>query len=137
MARYTGRDLVVLWINPAGTTNLSADERNLAVTEDVDAADSTAHDDTYAHSIPTFTNAVATLQLLDTTGATGTAQWDAVEPRTEGTLQWGPAGSASGSQKHSAPAWVQSRSRDIPYADVVSMEIGFQFTDEPTDSSWT
>lgn len=135
MARYAGSSLVVNWIHAGGTTDLSADFRSLSTSEEVDDIDSSAGDDTYRAHLPSLADATAELEFLDTSGtAVGSVQWVAIAPRTEGTLQWQPEGTASGAQCHSAAAYVQARNREFPYDDVVSVNVTFQLTEEPTMS---
>lgn len=136
MARYTGKDLVIQWIYTGGTVELNADYRSLKTSEESDAADSTAGADTYKQELPTQVDASAELEMLDTSGATGTAQWSALAPQTEGTLVWSPQGTATGKPKHSAPAMVKTRERDIPYDDVVAISVNFRLQDMPTDAAW-
>ena len=134
MARYAGTDLYVAWIYTGGTVDLSADYRSLSTNEEVNDIDASAGDDTYVDHLPALADASAELEFLDTTGATGSTQWVAIAPRTEGTLQWDPEGTASG-YSWSAAAYVQTRSREIPYDDVVSVSATFQLTAEPSMSA--
>lgn len=140
MSRYTGIELVVRWIYSGGTVNLTGDRRTFTTSESVDDADATAGTVTYRDHLPTFVDATATLEMLDNTatGATGgTAIWAALAPRTSGTVEWSPQGTASGEPKWTAPAYVQTRDRDIPYDDVVSISIDWQLTAEPTLAAWS
>ena len=125
MARFVGRDLVVQWINSAGTVDLSADFRTLTTNEDVSDADATAGADTYAYHLPTFTDANADLETLDNTNHS-TTYWGSIEPRLEGTLEWYPYGTVAGKPKHSMPAYISSRKQEFPYDDVVNITLAFQ-----------
>jgi hypothetical protein len=133
MARFSGRDLVTIWAYSGGSVSLDDDFRNLTISEEVNDADSTAGNDTYAGHLPTFTDASADYEMLGTTGS-GTAHWTAIAPRTEGTVYWYPEGTASGKPKHYAPAYIQARERTYPYDDVVQVNLTFQFSSTPTDS---
>jgi hypothetical protein len=136
MARYSGRDLVVQWIHAGGTTNLSADFRSLTVGEEVDDIDASAGDDTYKEHIAGMADATAELEFVDQSGtAVGSVQWVAIAPRTSGTLEWNPEGTAAGEQKHTAPAYVQARNREMPYDDVTMVSATFQLTASPTMSA--
>lgn len=137
MARYAGSSLVVEWIHAAGTTDLSADFRSLTTSEEVDDIDSSAGNDTYRAHLPSLTDGNAELEFLDQTGtAVGSVQWVAIAPRTEGTLQWSPEGTESGEQKHTAPAYIQARNREMPFDDVVQVNVTFQLTSVPVMSGW-
>ena len=137
MARYTGKDLLIEWITTGGTTDLSGDFRSFSVSEQQDAADSTAGDDTYKGYIPTFADATAELEMLDTKGTAGTPQWAGVAPGTEGTVRWSPGGTAAGQIKRYAPAFISGRDSEFPYDDVVKLTVGFQLTAAPTNAAYT
>ena len=128
MARYTGKDLAIAWVWTGGTAWLEADFRSMSTTEDQESADSTAGSDTYKAYIPTVADASGEVQLLDTTGATGTTEWGAIAPANVGTLVWYPEGTATGKPTHTAPAFISSRQREFPYDDVVTITASYQFT---------
>lgn len=136
MTRYTGHDLAVLWNYSGGSVWLEEDFRALDVTESVTDANSTAGNDTYAGHLPTYTDANATFEMLGTTGS-GTAHWTKLAPRTIGTLVWYPEGTASTKPTHSVAAYISSRDRSYPYADVVTVTVGFQFDGAITDGAVT
>ena len=116
-----------------GSAWLEEDYRTLAVRESVTDANSTAGNDTYAGHLPTYTDANATFEMVGTTGS-GTAHWTKLAPTTIGTLVWYPEGTASTKPKHTAAAYISSRDRSYPYADVVTVSIGFQFDGAITDA---
>lgn len=132
MARYTGKDLAVQWIWSGGTAWLEPDFRGFNTTEELSEADSTAGDDTYEASIPTVISGGAEMSILDTTGATGTANWAAIAPGNVGTVTWYPEGTASTKPTHTAAAHITKRDRDFPYDDMVSIDTGWKFTGAPT-----
>lgn len=133
MTRYTGHDLAVAWIYSGGTAWLEDDYRTLDVSESVNDANSTAGNDTYAGHLPTYADANASLEMLGTTGS-GTIHWAKLAPRLQGTLEWYPEGTAATKPKHAAAAYINSRDRSYPYADVMTVTIGFQFDGAITDS---
>jgi hypothetical protein len=133
MARITGHDLAVCWAYSGGSVWLEDDYRSLSISEDVNDANSTAGNDTYAGHLPTYTDASADFEMLGTSGS-GTLHWNRIAPRTEGTIYWYPEGTASAKPYHYAAAYIQTRGRDYPYADVVSVTVGFQFQGTPTDT---
>lgn len=136
MARYTGRDLRVRWITASGTTDVSGDERNLSIKRKVDSADSTAGADTYANKLPTFTDGTGEYKFLDNS-SNGSAVYNELEARNEGTLEWSPRGTTSGLPKRTAPAFIDSGpDEEYPYADVVEITVGFQLTGVPVKSTW-
>lgn len=132
MPRFTGHDLALIWAYAAGSVTLDADYRSFTVGEEVNDADSTAGNDTYAGHLPTFTDASAELEMVGTTNS-GTAHWTSIAPRTEGTIYWYPEGTASSKPAHNAPAYISSRDREYPYDNVVTVSLGFQFQGVPVD----
>jgi hypothetical protein len=131
--RYTGHDLAVCWNYTGGSAWLEDDFRTLDITEGVQDANSTAGNDTYAGHLPTYTDASASLEMVGTTGS-GTVHWAKVAPRTSGTLVWYPEGTATTKPKHTAAAYISKRDRSYPYADVVTVSLGFQFDGAITDA---
>ena len=134
MARFTGHSLAVCWNYTGGSAWLEDDYRSLDIAESVTDANSTAGDDTYAGHLPTYTDASATFEMVGTTGS-GTAHWSRLAPTTIGTLVWYPEGTASAKPRHTAAAYISKRDRKMPYADVVTVSLGFQFDGAITDST--
>ena len=64
--------------------------------------------------------------MVGTTGS-GTIHWAKVAPTTVGTLVWYPEGTATTKPKHTAAAYISKRDKSYPYADVVTVSLGFQF----------
>jgi hypothetical protein len=133
MARYTGHNLTICWNYTGGSVWLEDDYRTLSTTESVTDANSTAGNDTYAGHLPTYTDASASLEMVGTTGS-GTVHWLKVAPTTVGTLVWYPEGTAQGKPKHTAAAYINKRDKSYPYADVVTVSLGFQFDGAITDA---
>ena len=133
MARYTGHDLAICWSYTGGSVWLEEDFRSLDTTESVTDANSTAGNDTYAGHLPTYTDASASLEMVGTTGS-GTIHWAKVAPTTVGTLVWYPEGTATTKPKHTAAAYISKRDKKYPYADVVTVSLGFQFNGAIADA---
>jgi len=133
MARYTGHDLAICWSYTGGSVWLEEDFRSLDTTESVTDANSTAGNDTYAGHLPTYTDASASLEMVGTTGS-GTIHWAKVAPTTVGTLVWYPEGTATTKPKHTAAAYISKRDKSYPYADVVTVSLGFQFNGAIADA---
>ena len=133
MTRCTGRDLAVCWNYTGGSVFLEDDYRSLDVTEGVQDANSTAGNDTYAGHLATYIDASASFEMVGTAGS-GTVHWTKLAPRSAGTLVWFPEGTAQGKPKHTAAAYISKRDRSYPYADVVTVSLGFQFDGAITDA---
>ncbi|MBN1964051.1 MAG: hypothetical protein JW910_05360 [Anaerolineae bacterium] len=118
-SRYTGKNLHVVFRTSAGVEyTLHGDQTRLEVTEEVQSADMTAGSDTGVYEKPTLQVMGATLTVKHT-GASGTAVWVGVDIGDEGTLIYGPAGTAAGAPKGGFPCYVRSRSLDVPYNEAV------------------
>jgi hypothetical protein len=109
----------------AGTGLELYQEFNLDYT--IDMVDSTAGAAAAKTYIKTVKDGKATLKLV-WQGADGTATTSKFRNGQEGTLLWGPEGTASNKPKGGVYAFVTGTKRTIPYADLVTMEINLQFS---------
>jgi hypothetical protein len=66
----------------------------------------------------------------------GTVTYLAFKRGTEGTLVWGEAGTAAGRPKTILPARVDSSTRNVPYNDVVSMDVTWLQNGPRVDSAY-
>lgn len=123
MAEYVGSSLYLKF----GTTELQGDFRSLSVTETIDIVDASAGSDTHRTHLGTLESGQASVELVDQ--AVGTAVWAAVDIGTSGTLEWGPEGTATGKPKHTVTAIVTNRAKEIPYDDIVTLTVDFEFSD--------
>lgn len=130
MAEYTGGNLYLRF----GSTVLSGDFRSFSPEETIETVDASAGNDTFRTKLTTLKDGSASVSLVDQTG--GTALWGALVPGMQGTLEWGPEGTAAGKPKHTAMAIVTSRSRDIPYDDIVVLNVEFALNSEVTDDTY-
>lgn len=100
--------------------------------EEVGLVEKSAGDDTYRAYLATLTDGGISMEFLHE--ADGTVIWAAIAPGTEGTLIWGPEGTASAKEKRTVDAVVKSRRRAIVYDDVVKINIDFAFQTAVVDS---
>lgn len=117
-----------------GSTVLSSDERSFDPEEEVNTVDRSAGNDAARSYLATLLDGRATWEGVAQTG--GTALWAAVAPRTEGTLEWGEEGTATGKPKHTVVALVTRRARANPYDEVSVLTVDFQFQAAVTDSTY-
>lgn len=132
MAEYAGN---VTYISFRGVA-LSQDYRKLSTEETVDFKDASAGSDAYKPKVATQKDGTASVDLLCQSGTSGTAVWAAVAPNYQGTLTWAPEGTATGAPKFDVVAFVTKRTRDMPYDDVVSMSIDFEFNGVVGESTY-
>ena len=134
MARYSGRELYIEWIDTSGTLNLSGDYRTLNVPETADEIDATAGSDTHKTTLAGAAGGTWTLEMLS--AESGTATFARVAPRSSGTLRWSQEGTASGKQKKSAAATIFGRSESIGYNAVTTLSINGTLNADITVASW-
>jgi hypothetical protein len=123
--RMTGAAQYIGFIHSGGTVNLSGDSRTFDVTREQEVADASAGSDGARSSKATLKNYSATLEALYI-GTAGTASFGSVDIGKEGTLLWGPQGTATGNPKGSWPMIVTNMSITSPFDDVVMLNIEWQ-----------
>jgi hypothetical protein len=122
--RYTGKNLVVLFYVGATEYVLSGDQTTLDVSHDIRSAVLTAGSDDFEYEKPTTQVLGATMTVLHA-GTAGTASWGVLVVGTEGTLLYGPAGTATGAPKGGFPCFVKSKPMAIPRDEKVTRQIAF------------
>jgi hypothetical protein len=75
------------------------------------------------------------LEMLDN-DANASTFYAAIEPGDVGTLVLGPQGNGAGKIKFTIPAMVESREREYPYDDVVTLKITFRGTGPVTTGTF-
>jgi len=133
MARYTGKDLVVLF----NGHQLEADFRSFDVPESITIVDASAGDDVAKYKLTGQEDGSATFSGLGQTGATGTAWWGYVAKGTRGTLEWAPEGTASTKPRHYvADAVVSGRDGSFGYEGPVEVSVDFEFSSAVVDTAY-
>lgn len=117
MTEYTGKNLYVKF----GSTVLSSRFKSYNESDEAGMVDKSAGADTRRTYLATLADGGATMELLQE--SLGTALWAAIAPGTEGTLEWGPEGTASGKPKYTVDAIIKSRKRNLVHDDVVKVTI--------------
>lgn len=119
MARITGKNAKILWIDATeGTVDLSTNLRNFTFDHEEEQADATAGADTYRVFIPTVRTISPTAELVMEEKSTGSAALVVSQLGRDGTLLWGPEGTATGKPKWGMHARVSLASEDWPYDNV-------------------
>jgi len=133
MGEYTGSGMYLAFKG----TSLAVDYREFADSEEVALAEGSAGADVARTYLKTLEDGTATLSMVDQTGGTAaTAPWNLMDKGAEGTLEWGPEGTATGKPRHYVNAIVVSRERTFPYDNVVESTYGFQFSGVVTDTAY-
>lgn len=133
MTEYTGSPAYIAFKGTA----LNSDFRELGNSETIDIVDASAGADVAKTYLTTLEDGTGTLTLLDQTGGTAaTAPWQVCDKGQQGTLEWGPEGTATGKPRHYVNAIVTSRERPIKYNDVTILTVGFQYSGVVADTSY-
>lgn len=135
MTAFAGSSLYAEWVYSGGTVVLDTDFRTFSYTPVLSLIDSTAGADSYREFIdgigeggdPTFT-------LVMQTGAT--VLLTALARNTNGTLNVGVEGTASGKPKLVIPAISKGPQYDVPYDDIVTLTASFQQSAAETSTTW-
>jgi hypothetical protein len=130
MAGVSGQNLYLLF---AGNV-LDTDYRSFSQSEEMGVVDVSAGADadrTYVDALKDGTaSATLVVQSDDTT------TWGYVALGTEGTLEWGVEGTASGNMRSYVTAIVIGRSKSMEYDDVAVFDVEWQFSGAVTDTTY-
>jgi hypothetical protein len=122
MAGYVGKDL---YLSFDGTV-LDTDFRSFNPSEEIGLVDQSAGADTGSTWLTTLITGTAAAAFV--LQAADTATWGVLTPGSEGTLEWGEEGTASGKPRHYINAIVVSREKTIDYGDVVICNSTFRYS---------
>lgn len=123
MAKLSGK---ALYVSFAGTV-LSTEQRSFDVNLAQETADATAGADEYRNFVNTVKTIEASLEIVMKEHSTGgSAIKAALAAGAEGTLLWGPEGTAAGKPKYGFYARISEASETIPFDDVWTKSITFQ-----------
>lgn len=135
-SEIAGSALYAEWIYSGGTIVLDTDSRSFTYTPTIDFIDATAGGDTSRKRINSFKDGNVTMSTLAQSDSDGTALLAACAEGTHGTLIWGDMGTATGRPKVTLPAISQGVTRGVPYADVITYDLGFQQNGDRTDGAY-
>ncbi len=131
---FAGSALYCEWIWSGGTLVLSTENRNFTYGEAGETIDVTAGSDATRRKIASFKSSTASMNY--TAQYDGTALLSALAFGVKGTLIWGEAGTVSTYPKTTLPAMSLGVSRSVPYADVVTYDLSWEATGDPTFGAW-
>lgn len=115
-----------LYVSFAGQS-IVADYREFTVERTIDTVDKTAGNETSKSYIPTLKDGTASLTYCYA-GSAGTAISNLFKVGTEGTLLWGPEGTATGKPKGGNYGIVTSHSKPQVHADLIMRTVTWQFS---------
>jgi hypothetical protein len=134
MAEYVGANMYLAWVYSGGTVNLHADERTVSLNPSIDFADTTAGSDARKTRLSTVADMAVSFAGVAQTG--GTAFEDALAPGTQGTVIFGPEGTAVGTRKHTIGAFSQGAKYSFKYADVTEVTCDWMGNGNYTRGTW-
>lgn len=123
MAKISGKNLYVEF----GGTDISGNQRSFSITESQEQADATAGADAYRNYVNTMKTIEASVEILveDFASTGGSALLAALDVGTQGTLIWGPEGTATGKPKKGFYATITQFDQALPFDDVYSINVTF------------
>ena len=122
MAHFTGD---AAYIEFAGI-ELNTDYRNFDGDRSIDKSETTAGADTDKSYLPTIRDGTFSMTFVQDNSASGTAVVGVLYEGSEGTLIWGPEGTATGKPKYSCVAFVESLSTPLKYNEATMRDATFQ-----------
>jgi hypothetical protein len=122
--RIVGANLQIVWQTGGTVVRLDGDQTTFDVTWGNQSADVTAAVDGGVEEKPTLQEISYSLSSFYDSSQ-GTA-WLNVTPGTEGTLLFGPQGTASTNPKGGSRAFVSAKSPSIPFNDGVVQSVEFR-----------
>ena len=122
MAKLTGKNLFVSF----GGTNISGTQRTFSVTWQQEQADVSAGADDYRNFANTMRTIEASCEILVQDYPNGgSATFATLAIGTQGTLLWGPEGTAAGKPKYGFFSTVTELSPDIPFDNAYVLKAKF------------
>lgn len=133
--KFSGSALYAEWVYSGGTVALQGNFRTFTYNPAMDFIDSTAGSDSFRERLDSVKdgNASWTSVMEDTETSLQTALLEG----TRGTLNVGPAGTASGKPKLVLPMISGGLNYNIPYNDVVELTVNWQHSGARTDTTWS
>lgn len=105
---------------------LNTDYRNFDGDRSIDKSETTAGADTDKSYLPTIRDGTMKMTFVQDSAAAGTAVVRNLYEGAEGTLTWGPQGTATGAPKYSCVAFVESLSTPLKYNEATLRDVTWQ-----------
>jgi hypothetical protein len=135
MTAFSGSALYLTWIYTGGSVSLTGDFRQFDFTPSLSLIDSTAGADTFREFIPGIGESGA-LSFSAVMQAGGTALIQLLATGTQGTVVYGPEGTAANKPKITIPAISKGPAYSQPYNDVVEFKVEWQQSAAHVNSFW-
>lgn len=125
MPAFTGRNMYLAWIYSGGTVTLQGDERTVNWTPSTDLAEATAGTDTRKQRLATTKDIMCSVSGRQQAGTVGNALEDALDAGVQGTIIFGPEGTATGKRRFTASAFSGGFKSSYKYADITEFSVDF------------
>lgn len=135
MTAVSGSALYLAWVWSGGTVTLQGDFRQFSWTPTLSLIESSAGSDTFREFIPGIGEG-GDISCTMVMQAGGTALIAALARATEGTILYGPEGTATNKPKSTIPAISKGPSYSQPYDDVVEFSVSWQQSAAETQGTW-
>ena len=132
MTATTGKNLYLAF----GSTVLDTDYRSFSGSEEMGTVDASAGSDTARTYLTTLEDGTASATVVRQSGTVGTVIATALAVGTAGTLTWAEEGTTAGKPRSTAWAIVTGLENSMEYADLVVMDIEWQFSSDVTHSTY-
>lgn len=132
MAEYTGKNLYLLW----NGTPIQAHYRSFSPSEEIGTEDASAGSDAAVTRLTTLKDGSASLTMVGQDGTAGTALIAAFAVGTEGTLEWGPYGTATGAHRRWVNAILTSFEDSHEYAGVAEWGVEWEYSGAVTYTTY-
>ena len=121
---FSGKNLYMTWVHAGGTVVMSGDYRTCTYEPSIDLYEATAGSDANKSYVAGVKDGRVSVSLV--AQEDGTVLTNAVAEGTPGTLYISPEGTASGNRKMTIPAIALGARFNIPYNDIVEIQVDFQ-----------
>jgi hypothetical protein len=132
---YAGSAMYLAWVYSGGTVTLQSDFRQFDWSPTLNFIDATAGADTYERLLPSY-GVGGDINLNMLAQSDGTTLATALARQTQGTLVYGPSGTANGYLAYSIPSYSQGPQWNQPFDNVVEMNCTFRQYAVETQSTW-
>jgi hypothetical protein len=132
---FAGSAMYLAWVYSGGTVTLHADFTQFDWSPSLNFIDVTAGADTYERLLPSY-GVGGDMTLNTYAQSDGTALATALARQTQGTLVYGPAGTANNAIAYSIPAYSQGPQWNQPFDGGVEMNCTFRQYAAESQSYW-
>jgi hypothetical protein len=122
---YTGPNLYLAFKGVA----IQSDYRSFTPTDEIKFEDGSAGSDAAILKYTTLKDGKASLTMRAPAGTAGTALWiTTLALGAEGTLEWGPQGTATSNRREYVNAIVVGREETLEYSKITEWKISWEFS---------